>query len=369
MSHRLVRAFVGSLLVLSCCAGTASAAGPAPVKFRVEGPSGTLVPETSLTTTTTPVKKDGTNACSGTSATGALEQGTAGDWTAGPFSQSYGYFVTSIKKVAPGNQNDYWTLWVNDKSSQTGICDTELQAQDRVLFFICQSDPVTFNCSNTPLGVQAPATARTGSPFSVKVVQFDGNGGSTPVVGATVSGGSASAVTGPDGRATVQLDSDGTTALLATKPGATKSAPAAVCASAGNDGTCGTPDNTPPRVRISRPVNRDVYAPHHGPRTLRGSVAIDSSGLSDVSLRISRRVGGRCYAYGSRKERFIRRSCRAPRGPFFSITDRKDWSYLLPSRLPAGRYVLDAVATDKNGNRSHLKLGVSRVVFSVRGTR
>lgn len=367
MSHRLVRAFVGSLLVLSCCAGTAAAAGPAPVKFRVEGPSGTLVPETSLTTNTTPVKKDGTNACSGTSATGALEQGTAGDWTAGPYSQSYGYFVNSIRKVAPGNSNDYWTLWVNDKSSQTGICDTELQAQDRVLFFICKSDPVTFNCSNTPLGVQAPATARTGSPFSVKVVQFDGNGGSTPVVGATVSGGSASAVTGPDGRATVQLDSDGTTALLATKPGATRSAPAAVCASAGNDGTCGTADTTPPRMRIGGIKEGQAFAAGHGPRTLRGSVGIDSSGLRDVALRISRRVGGRCYTYSSRKERFVRRSCRAPRASFFSITDRKDWSYLLPTRLPAGRYVFDAVATDKNGNRSHLKLGVSRVVFRVRG--
>lgn len=367
MSHRLFGALGGSLLVLLCCAGAAFAAGPAPVKFRVEGPSSTLVPQTSLTTNTTPVKKDGQNSCSGTSAAGALEQGTAGDWTAGPFSQSYGYFVTSIKQVAPSNQNDYWTLWVNDKSSQTGICDTELQAQDNVLFFICQSDPVTFNCSNTPLGVQAPASTQTGSSFTVRVVQFDGNGGSTPVSGATVSGASASAVTGADGRATVRLDSSGTAALYATKPGATKSAPAPVCASASNDGTCGTADRTPPVQRITGIKENQVFAAGHGPRVLRGKVGIDSSGLHDVSLRISRRVGGRCYAYDARKERLVRRNCRWGRGPFFSVGDRKDWSYLLPSRLPAGKYVFDAVATDKNGNRSGLKLGVSRIVFGVRG--
>jgi hypothetical protein len=148
-----------------------------------------------------------------------------------------------------------------------------------------------------------------------------------------------------------------------------RSAPETVCLSDGADGTCGTADTTPPRMRISGIKEGQAFAAGHGPRTLRGTVGIDSSGLRDVSLRISRRVGGRCYSYSGSKERFVRRNCRAPRAPFFSIGDRADWSYLLPGRLSAGRFVFDAVATDKNGNRSHLKLGVSRVVFRVRGNR
>jgi hypothetical protein len=51
------------------------------------------------------------------------------------------------------------------------------------------------------------------------------------------------------------------------------------------------------------------------------------------------------------------------------VGDRAGWSYLLPSRLPAGRYVLDATAIDRNGNRSGLRPGVSRVAFTVRRPR
>jgi len=45
----------------------------------------------------------------------------------------------------------------------------------------------------------------------------------------------------------------------------------------------------------------------------------------------------------------------------FRIGDRMEWSYLLPRRLPKGRYTIRAVAIDKRGNDS-----VTRVVIRVR---
>ena len=45
-----------------------------------------------------------------------------------------------------------------------------------------------------------------------------------------------------------------------------------------------------------------------------------------------------------------------------------NWSYLLPSRLPAGRYVLDVKAVDRAGNsQGRFVRGRSRVVFAVTG--
>ena len=46
----------------------------------------------------------------------------------------------------------------------------------------------------------------------------------------------------------------------------------------------------------------------------------------------------------------------------FKVGDRAEWSYLLPSRLPRGRYVLDTYALDNAFNRST----TTRVRFRVR---
>ncbi len=42
--------------------------------------------------------------------------------------------------------------------------------------------------------------------------------------------------------------------------------------------------------------------------------------------------------------------CGAARAKFHSIGSRASWSYLLPSRLPSGRYVLDTQTLDGAGN-------------------
>jgi hypothetical protein len=98
---------------------------------------------------------------------------------------------------------------------------------------------------------------------------------------------------------------------------------------------------------------------------IRGVVAEAGSGISGVKLKLTRQSGGRCFAFSSTRERFIGQRCG--RGFFFRIGDSAGFSYLLPEKLPAGRYVLDVKAVDKAFNRdTALERGRNRVVFEVR---
>ena len=116
-----------------------------------------------------------------------------------------------------------------------------------------------------------------------------------------------------------------------------------------------------------------------GPRVLRGragepaaalravTLVPDPSGLSSVRLRLTRTDRGRCSSYSGRLERFARSRCGASHGRYFAIGSEAAWSYLLPHRLPRGRYVLDALAADKAGNADETRRrGENRVVFRVR---
>ena len=106
-------------------------------------------------------------------------------------------------------------------------------------------------------------------------------------------------------------------------------------------------------MRHQRPASR-------GPRELRGKF----SDAAVVKLRLTKRLGKRCWYFSGRSERFVGTHCG--KGAYFGIGARADWSYLLPSRLTRGRYVLDAIAIDAAGNRTPLARGTTRVVFTVR---
>ena len=103
-----------------------AAAAPATVTVRAEGSADTIVPRTSVTTTTAPVNKDGQagHECTGTSVAGALEQATGGQWAA-TWDQNFKYFLTGIKGESPATP-EFWTLWINGKFSEAGICDAAL---------------------------------------------------------------------------------------------------------------------------------------------------------------------------------------------------------------------------------------------------
>ena len=290
---------------------------------------------------------------------------------------------------------DFYELRVNNRAQSVGICGVELQEGDDVLFFVarCEVGPAPdFACQNPPvlpLGLTAPATVRAGVPFNVTVVEYAGDGTPSPVAGATVAGGDAAATTNASGVAAITVGAAGARTLQATKANRARSASEPVCATAdaggpcggaapaqecatsnGRDGLCGTRDRTAPGASIRGIGEGERFARGRGPRVLQARVGDDPSGLLNVKLRLTRTDRGRCTYFSGRSERFRPNRggrCGASRGFWFSVGDRAELSYLLPSRLPRGRYVLDVNAVDRAFNRDDARRrGGNRVVFHVR---
>ena len=379
---------------MAALTGPALAAGPADVTVRVEGATATLVPRTAVRTDATAINKDGNPAhtCSGTSAAGALQKATGGDWN-GPWFDGLGYSVQQIKGEAhifPAPE--YFSLWINFRAASEGVCGTtsELQQGDEVLFFVdrCVSDPVTFLCTNPPvlpLGLSAPRSVTPGAPFTVTVVEYAPDGKASPIEGAVVQGGDAPATTNAAGTATITVSTGGSFSLRATKANRAPSATESACASTGADGFCGTAAEAitcDTNGRDGRCGSRDREAPAaaltgirdgqrfvrgKAPRRITATVTPDPSGLHVVKLRLTRRVGARCSYLSGRSERFLRARCGSNRSPWFAVGDRQEVDYLLPQALARGRYVLDVNAVDKAYNRDDVRRrGANRVVFHVR---
>jgi hypothetical protein len=397
MLHRLLVGLAGGLLLVLVPASPALAA-PANVTLRVEGAAQTLLPRTAVRTDARIVNKDGVagHDCPGTTVAGALEIGVAGDW-GGTWFDGLGYSVERVgteAHVFP--QPDFFEVRVNNRTLPVGVCAAELQEGDDVLLFVarCEFNPATSACANPPvlpLGLRVPPTVTPGAPFDVSVVEFAPDGTPSPVAGATIEGGDAPATTNAAGIAAVVVGSGGPRALRASKPGRARSAletvcatgggdglcgtivpssAQAVCRTTGSDGRCGTRDRTPPTARVLGIRNGWRFSRRTAPRALRVQVAPDPSGLLAVKLRLTRNDRGRCTYFSGRFERFrVNRSarCGATNGFFFGVGDREQTSYLLPRRLPRGRYVLDVTAIDRAFNRDGPRSpGRNRVVFHVR---
>jgi hypothetical protein len=373
-------------VILALAAVPAVAAGPAAVTVRVEGNADTLVARTALTTTTALVNKDGIagHDCTGTSAAGALEQASAGNWS-GTYSAGLGYSIGAVKgETHPFGSGEFWGFFLNDQLASNGICGIELQAGDNVLLAPIAETGTSFGV----LSLSSAATARPGQPFTVKVTRTtsDFNGGVTraALADASVSGGDATVTTGPDGTAQVTLGARGPTRLRASHAGDIRSASEPVCVTdgsdaacgstaasgcvtSGDDGNCGTKDRRAPRAKILSITEGQRFGKGKGPRGLRGTVTADPSGIAAVRLRLTRTDHGRCQTFDGRRERMVALSrCGAKRGKWFSAGDREQWSYLLPTRLGPGRYVLDVRVADRAGNiDTLLQRTRTRVVFTV----
>jgi hypothetical protein len=216
------------------------------------------------------------------------------------------------------------------------------------------------------LRLTGPAAAKPGESVTLTV-----SDGTAPVVGASVGG----KLSGADGTVVVGPLARGDNDFKATADKAVRSNRVRVCATDGADGACGTtvpgaptplplpaaPDRSAPTAELAGLRDKQTLA--RGPRELRGSFA-DVSGVKTVKLRLTKRLGKKCWYFSGRSEVF--RGTKCGRGPYFSIEAKADWSYLLPSRLGKGRYVLDAIAIDAAGNRTPLQRGSTRVVFTVR---
>jgi hypothetical protein len=346
--------------VMAILAAAPASAAPATVTVRAEGLSGTLF-QTTVTTTSTPVNNDGQagHECSGTSAAGALQQATGGDWS-GEWFAGLGYQVHRIRTETDDSNSTYWNFWVNYVSSQTGVCGAELNNGDEVLlyldcFAVCQP--------RNPLKLsRVPARARPGSTANVLVETFDFNGPLGPVAGATVTVGGQAFTTGADGIAHVTFSGSGPVNLRAAKTGSVPSATLSTCVSTGSDGSCGSvlPDTTAPTATIAGIRNHQTFSRKKAPRELHGTVSDDPSGLWAVKIRLTRKLGKTCWYFSGSKERFLKRTCGKKYA--FKVGDDPTWSYLLPSRLPRGRYVLDTYAIDNVFNHGSTK----RVRFRVR---
>jgi len=388
--NRWVVGLAAPLVVALCClSGVASAAGAPTVTVRIEGESGTLLPATKVTLNT----PEPLSGCAATSVAAAINLAVGGNWDHGQPEKYSGDFTKTILGETHEftHESDTWTAWVNYKLG-SGIC-FELLSEGAEVLMVADHTPEPFYAPTVlPLVVsEAPASVQSGSTFSVKVSEIrtpphaeaaPGSGEAVPAEGVTVSGGGASAVTGPDGVASLQLASTGVDTLRATKAGDAPSATFAVCVHYGNDGNCGTtapasgvlgvmspPAPGPYRgpfalvARLAGQLDGRVYRPGHGPRLLSGAVSSHSL-VTSVELELRRDYRGRCYAWDGLRERFALARCG--QGTPFQVATGGQFSYLLPSALPAGRYVLDVHARDVAGNTLALARGTSRTVFYVR---
>jgi hypothetical protein len=382
-------------LVLLLLVPAARAGTPATVTVRVLGPAPAyeaLTPPRQVTTNATPVTKDG-GSCSGTSAAGALELGTAGDWEGNWSTKFNDYEVIAIdghsypfEEGAPANH--YWSFWHNNVFAEVGICEAELAAGDQVLFV-----PACFGTSCPPepaqlLGVETPAAAEVGKPVALAVRAYPTAGGSSvPAAGVTVTGGGAGGQTDAEGKLTLTFAQAGTFTLRASGTGPEPRpipGEANVCVHNGNDGTCGTsvpPEHSQggPELIGSRPgpvpaieavraggvQNGHVYARGAAPRVLSGSVTVTPGAtLREVRFSLERVHHGHCFAFNGRRAVFVRSRCDAAR--LVRVAQTSSFSYLLPARLRPGRYVYVVQASGDAGPGTQPTVSTRRVVFYVK---
>jgi hypothetical protein len=391
-------------LALVLSPSVARAAAPATVTVRVEGFAQTLLPQTQVTTTTVAVNKDGQSghSCTGTSALGALDDASQGNWVGQWDGSGLGYEVDGIEgenfpAFNPTNPPDaFWYEWVNNAPGN-GACADELNAHDQVLFFPqCTTNGP--DCPNgatspDPLSLAAPTTGQTGAPVTVTVTKYDnGTGKPSPAGGATVAAGAVSATSDAQGMATLTFPSSGTFTVQASGPNYVRSETHSLCIHNGDDGTCGTsgPPGAPSPPIVTAPagstpassgvlgstfsgpfalvaaargpLDGHVYSPRHAPRLLSGTVTAHTA-IASVSVKLRRSYRGRCFAYSGIRARWY--GTRCGNGSFFAVGRSATFSYLLPAPLARGRYVYDIQASDTTGHRTVLARGTSRAVFYV----
>jgi hypothetical protein len=400
------------------CAPGASAGEAPSVTVRVEGLDATLIPPTQVALSGPSVVKDGNpqDACSITSALGALQLASDGNW-AGPWELGqYAIFTIDgetheFEKESKANY--YWSFWLNDTESENaGACEVQLHQGDRVLFFPSCYGEQCPSPAPLPLEAEAPASADVGESVQVTVRRYTSAGAGSEVAGASVVGGGAGALTEAHGRATLTFAHAGETTVYVNAPDSIRTE-AVVCVHNGDDGTCGTiapapcplassaasscgpcaaassceppvvcpaastqastapcPGRLPtPSLEVARAagvVNGHAYPRRSAPRILAGSVEVPvGDTLHAVRIALSRRAHGHCYAFSGPRAAFVRASCRAtPR--FFAVASTSSFTYLLPGRLRAGRYVYDVEAVNDAGQTTPLTNGVSHVVFDVK---
>lgn len=388
---RLLYASLLALVLCACGIAAASAAAAPTVTVRVEGQSETLLPATRVTL----AEPEPVSGCPADSAAAAINLAVGGDWDHGMV-YGHGDFTETLLGETHDftHESDTWTEWINYKLGG-GICEDLLSEGDEVLMVADHTPGPAYAPTRLPLVVSGqPSIVQAGASFSVHVYAVrippggeasPGAGEMVPAEGVTVSGGGASALTGAGGVATLTLANTGTAVLRASGGGDAPSATFSVCVHDGNDGNCGTTAPVKEGTAAQVPAPEAPVEPYRGPfalvahvdglldghtypagaapRLLAGAISSHSA-VSDVSLELRRSYRGRCSSFEGQRERFL--GARCGHGWLFRASTGGVFSYLLPSALAPGRYVLDVLAADVLGDRTTLARGTSRIVFYVR---
>lgn len=241
-----VPAVAGSMLLCVLAPSGALAGETATVTVRVEGEAKTLLSETEVTTNTTPVYKEGKekDACPGTSAAGALQLASEGDWSGKWFGGSIkegkfsglGYSVeTILGETHKLSGTSYWAFWLNDLPAEDGVCSTELKSGDSLLFF----PECSVECSSeaSVLGIEAPASVATGEKATVVVKAHASGGTSSPAEHVKVEYEGASAETNSEGKASVEFARAGEQQVKASLSGTIRDE-ARMCVYSAEDEDC-----------------------------------------------------------------------------------------------------------------------------------
>ncbi|MGZ5340280.1 MAG: hypothetical protein ACXWED_02585 [Solirubrobacterales bacterium] len=145
----------------------------------------------------------------------------------------FGLGVCGFGGVSSAASN-FWQVRINHNAAQVGGDQVILGGGDDVLWAlvpapVCDPNP-PFACQPTKpeLSLEAPARAKPGQPFAVKVTEYSDAGVPKPAAGVVVTG--AAAPTDGAGMTQVTLAARGT--LLATRSGAIPSQQLDVCVSA-----------------------------------------------------------------------------------------------------------------------------------------
>jgi Domain of unknown function (DUF4430) len=203
----------GACIALAVTPAVALASGPTTVSVRVEGKTRTLL---AATTVSVPaggsITKGGTPAgtCPAPSAAGALDAATHHRW-GGTYSSGLGIELTSILgETHSFTSSYYWSISVNDKYAQVGMCDLKLHKGDQLLFAAVPDKGTEY-----PIVISAPRHATVGHAIELKVAYANAKGIDKPLVGASIDGH----VTNKQGVARVTAAKAGKLHLTAARAG------------------------------------------------------------------------------------------------------------------------------------------------------
>jgi hypothetical protein len=205
-------------LVLSAAAiaGAKGGSGKVPAELRVVTGSGKVLAQETLKTGTTSIKTSPKATCLGAGTGGSGKPATIQGATAlGLLGQaaksnarldpllitdhfSFGLGLCGVGGAVGSEKTGLsWYLKVNHVNPELGGDSVKLHAGDEVLWAL-----VPFPYPDE-LALRAPALAKAGAPFKVRVFSYTDKGKRAPAAGATVTG--ARRPTGADGRTTVVL--------------------------------------------------------------------------------------------------------------------------------------------------------------------